>query len=96
MHVLQMQRDKVGTDLKAVLGLGATLALRRLDGSIVEQHMDRRLLLLVLLCELPNGPAGGFLLALAVMQKGYEAQTSFVKAALLTTVDFGCCKLKCV
>jgi len=49
----------VRSDLKAVLGFGTTLALGRLNCSIVEQHMDRILLLLVLLCELPNRSAGG-------------------------------------
>ncbi len=58
MYVLQMQRGKVRSDLKAVLGFSTMLALGRLYGSIVEQHMDRILPLLVLLCELPNGSAG--------------------------------------
>lgn len=58
MYVLQMQRDKVRSDLKAILGFGTTLALGRLYGGIVEQHMDRILPLLVLLCEILNGSAG--------------------------------------
>ncbi len=57
MCVLQMQRDKVRSDLKAVLAFSATLALGRLYGSIVEQHMNRILLVFVLLCEAPNGSA---------------------------------------
>ena len=58
MCVLQTQRDKVRSDLKAVLGFSTTLALGRLYGSIVKQHMNRILLLFVLLCEVPNGSAG--------------------------------------
>lgn len=42
--------------LKSVFSLSATLAFRRLDSSIVQKHMQRELLLLVLVCELFDGP----------------------------------------
>lgn len=55
--MLQLERHKVRSDLKAILGFGTTLALGRLNCSIVEQHMNRIIFLLVLLCELPDGSA---------------------------------------
>ncbi len=49
--VWKRQEKRELLDLKAIFSLGTTLALGGLNSRVVQQHMQRVLLLLVFLCE---------------------------------------------